>query len=109
MCACISDVQALGALLDNTALLAGSWWGINVLLCRSALLLSGERSPLYSAGLCCSQGATPAASRIQTEIKPRKLLSIPHGGSRAMEGGSGLHPVVSSRKAGSQQQQPVQT
>lgn len=91
-CACISDVQVLGVLLGNTALLAESWWEMDILLCRSVLLLSGERSPLYPASLCCSQGATPAASRIQTEIKARKLLSIPHGGNSATEGAQG--PVL---------------
>lgn len=89
MCACISDVQASGVLPDNTALLAESWCGIDVLLCRSALLLSGERSPLYSTSLCCSQGTMPAATRVQTEIKPGKLLSIPHRGNTAMEGDQG--------------------
>lgn len=82
-----------------TALLAEDRWGKEVLLCQSMLLLSGERSPLSSAGLCCLQGTTPAASRIQTEIKPWTLLSIPHRGNRAVEGDQG--PVL-LRAAGRQ-------
>lgn len=68
-----------------------------------------EKGPLCAqlVSAACSR-ATPAASRIQTEIKPRKLMSIPHRGD-SCRGGSGSHPVVRGMKAGSQHQHLLET